>query len=464
MKARPLVPLAALALTLTACAGKGIRPTPEPFANSPELERILRQRLEGDRTGACLAAAIVDSNEIRRAYVCAQGSPEGRIGPDTAFEIGSVSKTMTAALLAELVLEGKASLDDPLSRHLPEGVTVPALDGQPIRLLHLLTHTSGLPPLPPGAPIVNPMDPYALLDAEALLASLEKTVVGWVPGTRYQYSNYGAMLLSYAVGRRAGLSFADLARERLFAPLGMAGAYVKEPPEGIRPAQGHLSTGQPVPAWNIHPELAGVGGVRATLDDMVAYVRAHLGLVRAPISEALAFTHRPQWEGERKVAGAWHVAELAGREVLVHEGGTGGFSSYVAIDPERGRGVVVLSDTAFTALGGLGDVGHHLFDPALPLGAPRRVAEPPAELVEALEGRYRFPMGLGMRVFRKDGKLHIQATGQPAFELGYDSRGDFYTLLFDARLAPRKAEDGTMSFVWHQGGAGVPAERIGDLD
>src|SRR5690606_14994754 len=301
MKMRSIVLLAA-ALTLAACAGKAGRPASETVANSPELERILRQRLEGDRTGACFAAAVVDRDEVQRAYVCAQGSVEGRIGPDTAFEIGSVAKTMTAALLAELVLEGKASLDDPLSLYLPEGISVPALDGEPIRLLHLLTHTSGLPPLPPGAPMIDPLDPYVLVAADALLAALGRTVVGWAPGTRYQYSNYGAMLLSYAVGRRAGLPFAELARERLFAPLGMTGAHVQAPPKGIRPAQGHLSTGQPVPAWNLHPELAGVGGVRATLDDMIAYVRGHLGLVRAPISEALAFTHRPLWEGERKVA------------------------------------------------------------------------------------------------------------------------------------------------------------------
>lgn len=445
-------------LPLLGCSARELRPV-AVFENSPRLEAVLEKRLSGDRTGACFAGAVIERDEVERAYVCADEKDAGRIGPQTAFEIGSVSKTMAAALLAELILEGKASLDDPLSAYL-EDVEVPAFEGQPILLSHLVTHTAGLPPLPPGAPMVDPADPYASLDAESLLRSLAWTTLAHPPGTNFAYSNYGAMLLSYAIGVRAGLPFDTLIRKRLFEPLGMGNAHLGAPPEGVVAAQGHLSTGHPTPAWNFDPRLAGVGGVRATLDDMVAYVRGQLGRVEAPIVRALQKTHAPVREEAPKIGMNWLYTRTSTGEILVHEGGTGGFSAFVGFDPEAGRGVVILSDTALAHLGGLSDVGLHLLDPSIPLGTPRRAVEPPAELVESLVGRYRFSVGAEMQLFVKEGVLHAQATGQPPFALGYDDRGEFYPLFFDARLLPRPSEDGGYSLIWFQGGGALPAERV----
>src|SRR5688572_10529259 len=115
-----------------------------------ELQSIVDQRLAGDRTGACMAVAVVDAGKVARSFRCADATGPARIGPDSAFEIGSVSKTMMATLLADLIVAGKASLDDPLADYLPEGTAVPAFEGKPILLRHVVTHTSGLPALPPG--------------------------------------------------------------------------------------------------------------------------------------------------------------------------------------------------------------------------------------------------------------------------------------------------------------------------
>lgn len=78
------------------------------------LRDTVEQRLRGDRSGACFAVAVVDA-DVHRAFVCADADDEGRIGPDSRFEIGSISKTMMGALLADLIRAGKASLDDPLA-------------------------------------------------------------------------------------------------------------------------------------------------------------------------------------------------------------------------------------------------------------------------------------------------------------------------------------------------------------
>lgn len=423
------------------------------------LSAIVDKRLAGDRTGACMAVAVIEDGGVARAYRCADPAQAARIGPDRAFEIGSVAKTMTSTLLADLVLQGKASLDDPLSAYLPDGTVVPDFQGQPILLRHVVTHTSGLPALPSRMPMPNPADPYAALTTDDLLASLADVQLAQAPGTRFEYSNFASMLLSYAVARRAGTDFESLLRERLFMPLGMEGAYITTPPDGVRAAGGHAPNGLPVPAWTLPPEMAGAGGVRATLEDMVRYVQANLAPPASPPGPAIALAQR-QVGDDPPMGMNWMRAPVGERTVLAHEGGTGGFSSFVSVDREAGRGVVVLSDTSWNAIGGLGSLALHLVDEALPLGAPRAAATPPQSLLDGLVGDYQLQGMMRISLRQRDGRLFAQAEGQPEFELAYDSAGDFHPLAFDALLRPQQASDGGHAFTWMQGGGAVPATRL----
>src|SRR5690606_8183200 len=140
-------------------------------------------------------------------------------------------------------------LDDPLSDWLPGDTDVPAFEGQRILLRHLVTHTSGLPALPSRMAPADPADPYADLTPRDLLASLGDATLSRAPGSRFEYSNFASMVLSYAVARRAGLDMETLLRQALFDPLGMEGAYVARRPDGVRAATGHAANGLPTPAW-----------------------------------------------------------------------------------------------------------------------------------------------------------------------------------------------------------------------
>jgi CubicO group peptidase (beta-lactamase class C family) len=423
-----------------------------------ELQRLVEQRLDGDRTGACFAVAVIDKTTAR-TVVCADRKAPRPLDADTAFEIGSVSKTMTGALLAQLVAAGKLSLDDPLSKHLPKGSKVPEFEGQPITLRHLLTHTSGLTSFPASWGDVDPANPYRHIDAKRIFATLEKSSLDRAPGSRFEYSNFAVMLLSWVVAQHSGGDIEVAFAEQLFAPLGMRSAFVGKAPAGVARATGRTPDGKPTSAWDFAPGFAGVGGVRASLNDMVRYVEAQLGRVDAPISAAIKAGHaQVSPEGSRRMGMGWMIAPLNEREVFVHEGGTGGFSSFVAFRADATRGVVVLSDTAMTSLGGLGSLALHLLDERVPLGKPRLVTTPPAELLQALAGEYTLAGGMSMTLRDKDGALEIQASGQPAFAMGYDSAGDFYPLAFDAVLRP-SLEAGRASFVWMQGGGAAPAQR-----
>jgi len=185
-----------------------------------ELHAMIEQRLSGDRSGACMAVAVVEKDATARAFTCADQTNPARINTHSAFEIGSVSKTMTAALLAEWIVRGEASLDDPLADWLPEGTRVPDFNGQPILLRHIVTHTSGLPSFPPELNPPNPEDPYADLTEHTLLAVLGDLTLEAAPGSHYEYSNFATMLLSAAIARRAGTDFETWLKQRLIAAAG----------------------------------------------------------------------------------------------------------------------------------------------------------------------------------------------------------------------------------------------------
>jgi serine-type D-Ala-D-Ala carboxypeptidase/endopeptidase len=446
--------------------------------NLPVLETALAHRFLGDRSGACLAAAVIDGagpsrpGKVSRAFLCADPGQGRPIDGRTAFEIGSVGKTMTGTLVAALIADGKLTLDDPLERHLPPGIVSPRHRGEPIRLRHLVTHTSGLTSLPSRMRDTRAENPYGDLTEADLLGSLADVKLTRAPGTVWDYSNFGFMLLSSLLARAAGQDFETLLARRLFIPLGMKQAYVARKPAGVIAAQGHLPNRKPTSAWDSAVNLAGAGDVRASLDDMVLYAQAALGFGDPATVAHIARSQQVVDLGPRgKAAQApgtlmgmgWGTAIVNGTNVLCHEGGTGGFTASLAVDRQAARAVVLLADTAQDSLGGLQPLAFHLLGlfPALP--GPRKVTPPPPDLLAALPGRYHFDeWDLGARLFVRAGKLYIHADGQDEFELGYDSHGDFFPLAFNAQMAPRRTRAG-LTVEWTQGGGSVIATRL-DVD
>lgn len=445
-----------------------------PVAAAPKAEELaqrLAARFAGDRTGVCVQAAYVSPAGVVRAAQCAGTRSGGAPAADATFEIGSVSKTMQAALVAELVAERRWSLDDPIARHLPDGSTVPRQGERQITVRDLLTHRSSLPPLPrmPPAP---PDNPYSTLTPALLLAALAEAPLSRPIGSQFEYSNFGAMVLSLAIARAHGAaSLETVLRERLWQPLGMRDAQFNGAPgpavsAAVPAAVAHEPGGKPTAAWTAHPQLGGVGMVRASLEDMVRYAQAHLGLlpgVPAALADALAATRRPLTPD---MGMAWSVAQIGARMLRFHEGGTGGSSSLVMLDATNREAVVILADTALTDLGGLSDVARSLMN--LPGGRlePRREVPLAAELRSAMVGEYRMKVpglaqGLPIRLWAEGDKLMAQAQGQGAFELRLDSRGEFYPVGVTARLRPQREGDRVNAFTWFQGGAAVVAEREG---
>jgi serine-type D-Ala-D-Ala carboxypeptidase/endopeptidase len=410
------------------------------------LQKTVERRLLGDRTGACWAVAVV-TDSVSKSMVCANPAKARALTAQTPFEIGSVTKTMNGFLLNYLMEQKKLSIDDPIAKHLPAGTVTPEFNGQPILLKHLVAHSSGLPALPTRFAPANASDPYADLTEAVLLGSLADIKLSAAPGTASAYSNWGAMILSLIISRVGGTDYETLINDVIFLPFGMKHSFIVRPPVGVRMTQGHLSTGQPTSPWNLPVNFAGVGGVRASLDDMVVYARAQMKRV----SQVQSF--------------GWNKAPIGegGSTVWFHEGGTGGFSSLVSFDDAGKRAVVILSDTSLTSLGGLGSLGIHLMNPARPVGAPRQEVPVPKEILSQLLGEYRFAAELGnmgMTLVDRGGKAVAIFSNQPDQILRYDSAGDFFFNDIDALLRPNKRSDGSYSFQLFQGGGVYSARKV----
>ncbi|MED7954894.1 serine hydrolase domain-containing protein [Kitasatospora sp. NPDC058201] len=321
-------------------------------------------RLAGQHVGAVVAGLAGGTVEIRGAGRTGPGSAGGAPGPDTLFEIGSVTKVFTSLALARLALAGTVALDEPLADvladALPAGVTVPAKGGTPLTLQHLATHSAGLPRLPAGMLLPalltpNKPDPYAHCTAEYLLAGLARTRLRAAPGRSFRYSNLGAGLLGLALTHRTGLGYQELVTREICAPLGLTDTTVTPDAErAARLAPGHTSGGRPVPGWDL-ADLVGAGGLHSTVADLSILVRAQLANGTdgddSPLAPAIALSrevrHRVNpfawmhlgWLGHRL------HARQGGHLQIWHNGGTGGYRSFVAFDPEKQVGVIAVVNT-----------------------------------------------------------------------------------------------------------------------
>jgi D-alanyl-D-alanine-carboxypeptidase/D-alanyl-D-alanine-endopeptidase len=291
-------------------------------------------------------------------------------GPGTIFEIGSITKTFTATLLADMAREGLVALDDPVQRHLPEDVRLP-VRGREITPEELASHRSGLPRLPKGlllpALTRDRRDPYAKFDEARLAVAVGATRPRREPGRKVAYSNYGMGLLGHVLALRAGTSYERVVRARICEPLGLVDTWIETPEaDRWRMVPGHTLFGRSTPPWHL-AALAGAGGLRSTARDLLAYLGLHGEASRSPLAAAAAETARPRASlGRAEIGLGWLMIPPGRRlpwrrrrvRILFHDGGTGGFRSFVGAVPERDAYVVVLANQARSA----GRLGLRLLD------------------------------------------------------------------------------------------------------
>lgn len=338
----------------------------------------------------------------------------------SGFEIGSITKVFTAILLAEMVRTGEVRYEDPVSRYLPDGVRVPSRNGRQITLLDLATHRSGLPPMPDNIRPADRTNYLADYSVEQMYEFLSRTRLLSDPGSDYRYSNYGFGLLGHVLARAANKPYGQLVRERVLAPLGLRDTDIRLPGDRDRlMTRGHNHAGVVVPYWDL-PTLSGAGELETDLHDMMRFLAANLRPSRTGVEHSVHEVQRsrgpvPDSADVRHIdetGMAWQVRTVGGSRILWKDGGTAGFQTFIGFDPVRRVGAVVLSNTNIE----VDDIGFHLIDPSLPLGAPRPIPvriQLAASALDDFVGEYSLAADESLFVTRQGGELVIHWTSDP---------------------------------------------------
>ena len=265
----------------------------------------------------------------------------------TLFEIGSLSKTFTAILLANAVGDGKVKLDDPVNKYLPDSIPSLAYEGIPVTLKTLSNHSSGIPRMPSNFHPKDVNNPYKDYHVDDLFSFYKHFEPLRKPGEKYEYSNLAAGTLGVILEGLYHKTYEELFTEYICKPLGMNETrQFLQKPDSSRFAKGYNEDGDYSSQWDFDA-LAAAGAIRSTTSDLLQYAKANLGDAPAELDEAIQMTHRITFtEGQIKVGLGWHLIRPGKDEVIFHNGQTAGFHSYLAINPGKKFAVVILSNCA----------------------------------------------------------------------------------------------------------------------
>lgn len=324
---------------------------PQPLAVVETLPRLKAALDAGGFNGAVLVARG-DDVLFRQVYGLANHEQGRPLALDSRFRLASVSKQFTAVALLKLEDQGALSLDDPVCRWIdpcPEAWA-------PIRLHHLISHTSGIPDLMArpdwGRRRVTPAT------GPELTADSAGYGLQFQPGTRVRYNNAAFNLAAEVTARASGMAFDDYLRTALFEPLGLADTGLGDAPGMVMGYARFPSGLAPQPLANVSI-VEGAGALYSTLDDLLAWQRALYGgrvLSEAALARMTA-DHAPADTPSRpgRTRRDWGYGVFAGPlgeavtpafhdRQIYHTGSWAGFRNLTLYQPDSGVSVIVLSN------------------------------------------------------------------------------------------------------------------------
>ena len=462
MFTRSLICAAALLLAVPAIAAADQAPLTRFEKDLAfRLHATLAPYFAPDAPGATVIVVKDGKTILRTAYGMADTATGVRMTPEMALRIGSMTKQFTASAILLLADEGKLSLQDEITKYLPDYPT----QGRRITIEHLLTHTSGIVSYSgrPGYAQRAPQD----TTVAAQIDSFKNDPLQFEPGTQYRYNNSGYYLLGAIIEKASGMPYHQFVAQRIFVPLGMTHTAYEGHERSPWPfAAGHTQLDKGFGAarpLGANQSYAG-GALVSTVDDLATWDAAVGKKLLAPATWQRAFTSYRLADGKDSHYGyGWELTLVQGEPAVGHSGSTRGFRSYGLRLPGKGVYVAVLTNS---------DSGTVVPDvvtrraAAVAIGKPfaefREVALDAASL-DAVAGAYTHEKE-PQRVFRRDGEfLALQRPGRGPLMLKAMSASEFFVPdTVDWFVFGRDAAGKVTNVTYHQDGRALAHLRSGE--
>jgi CubicO group peptidase (beta-lactamase class C family) len=449
--------------TTLAVAAETTAPAP---SNESAVDAIFKDAIHPGQPGAAVLVAKDGKILFEKAYGLADVEHAIPISLETKFNIASITKPFTAAAILKLQEEGRLSLDDPLSKYIPDYPR-----GNEIKIRHLLTHTSGIPeklagPATLATAFFPASQPY-------LIALFKYQPLDFDPGSQYAYSNSGYYLLGYIIEKVTGQTYLDFLRTTFFKPLGMDHTGIYAPGESDKA----------MPYWYANGKLEGLqkaregarvganGVLDSTVEDLYRWSEAYMNArILSPASVQAAWTPSIQANtatSYERIAGygyGWSIGRLRGVRQVSHTGGSGGYCSALYIYPDERVTVAILANASCPIpTYGPSETAQRIAQLYLHdrMNRPLELKPNPridARVYDSYVGRYDQGFNGVITVTREGGRLFAQATGRPKIELFPKTETVFTTVFtYDPKIL-----DGQFEFVKDK--QGRVARAINDVE
>jgi serine-type D-Ala-D-Ala carboxypeptidase/endopeptidase len=299
-----------------------------------------------------LSIGIIQDNILHTYHYGSVSKAYKLLPTDTSiYEIGSVTKTFTALLLAHAVIENKISLQDDVRKYLDTSYTKWISNKDTIKIIHLANHTSGLPKNVPAFKTANPLDiirQFKDFSEDKFLRSLNMIKLNDEPGKHYSYSNADVQLLGIILEKVYNMSYADLLENYITRPYKMTDTRLTiSAKDYARIVTGYDSADKAMPQADMWKAIPEAGYLKSTTIDLLKYLQANMNMKNDTVmlAQQTSFTHTD--EGDNNIGLYWFIHKRPyGYTQVSHAGGTFGCTSYCLMIPELKIGIVCLTNDA----------------------------------------------------------------------------------------------------------------------
>jgi CubicO group peptidase (beta-lactamase class C family) len=422
-----------------------------------------------------VSVAVVDNFEVAwaRGFGIRKMGERAAVQPDTPFQAGSISKPVFALAVMRLGQDKRIDLDADIRTYLKSWQLPEGDDGWAprVNVRQLLSHTAGTTVHGfPGYPAGGAWPSLAQILDGAYPANTPPIFVDLIPGMQFRYSGGGTTVAQLAVTDLVGLSFPDLMRELVLAPVGMADSDYKQPPSSRladRAAVGHPLNGVPIPErWHVYPEM-GAAGLWTTACDLARLGAALMRGLRGEVTglglsrDNLAAMLRPQLPDQTKgsefVGLGWFCEGEGDAFRFGHAGGIHGFLADLRLYPATGQGAAVMINS---------NHGRSLMEELFhsierEYGWPTMAqATSDTSIATHVDGTYRDSVGRVFRIEQTGGKLLLWVGDQDPIRLTSSASGIFsaQTPQINVRFGPTSEESPAITLT--QGGRTFKAVKF----